>query len=286
MFNAHEGTLSQGRVGRSWWRRYPTWKEMDASRFKRASTGRWTVQARGMVSNGEPFMVTIGRGQSKLIGGGKSERRGLAPSIFMPVSSLCRAVEYQTKEVGKWSMVGCNPLSREGSREGCNYTRGGGNQVAGGSGMDAKEIQSLGTGGENLGERRFNLENSSAERRSLHRLEREMNSSILFEHGGGQRASPLWVARILLGRLFQECLVLGQAVKMFVKFQRREIMRCMVKLNDLEELVEPLLGGNSRASTSDLPKDTAMDLDEADGLQDVASADAQFSPNEANFGLV
>ena len=63
-------------------------------------------------------------------------------------------------------------------------------------------------------------------------------------------------------------------------------MRCMVKLNDLEELVEPPLGGNAGASTLDPPKDVAMDLDEADGLQEEANAKAQFSPDEANFGLV
>ena len=53
---------------------------------------------------------------------------------------------------------------------------------------------------------------------------------------------------------------------MFAKFQRRDIMRCMVKLNDLEELVEPPLGGNSGISTSDLSKDMEMDLDESDAL--------------------
>ena len=60
----------------------------------------------------------------------------------------------------------------------------------------------------------------------------------------------------------------------------------MVKLNDLEELAEPSLGRNSSASTSNLPKDATMDLDKADELQELASADAQFSPDEANFGLV
>ena len=73
---------------------------------------------------------------------------------------------------------------------------------------------------------------------------------------------------------------------MFAKFQGQEIMRCMVKLNDLEELAETTLGGNSGTSTSDLPKDATMDLDEADKLQEMASADAQFSADEANFGLV
>ena len=73
---------------------------------------------------------------------------------------------------------------------------------------------------------------------------------------------------------------------MFAKFQRREIMHCMVKLNNLEELAEPPLGGTPGASTSELPKDVAMDLDEVDGLQEAAYAVVQFSPGKANFGLV
>jgi hypothetical protein len=48
----------------------------------------------------------------------------------------------------------------------------------------------------------------------------------------------------------------------------------MVKLIDLEELTEPPLGGNLGASTSNLPKDTTMDLDKVDELQDDATMDA------------
>ena len=53
----------------------------------------------------------------------------------------------------------------------------------------------------------------------------------------------MWVMRILLGHLLKERMVLGQAIKQFAKFQRREIMRCMVKLNDLEDMAEPPLKG-------------------------------------------
>lgn len=60
----------------------------------------------------------------------------------------------------------------------------------------------------------------------------------------------------------------------------------MVKLDDLEELDEPPLGGNLGSSTSKLPKDVAMDLDEADEIQEEANAMTQFSPSEANFGVV
>lgn len=51
----------------------------------------------------------------------------------------------------------------------------------------------------------------------------------------------------MLGRLIWEQTAIGRAIKMFVKFQRREIMRGMVKLNDLEDLAEPLLHGSMEA---------------------------------------
>ena len=63
-------------------------------------------------------------------------------------------------------------------------------------------------------------------------------------------------------------------------------MRCMVKLNDLEELVEPPLGGTLGASTSAPPQDEAMDLEEEARRLAEANDMAQFSPREANFGLV
>ena len=44
-------------------------------------------------------------------------------------------------------------------------------------------------------------------------------------------------------------------MKSYAKFQRREIMRGLVKLNELEEVAEPQLGGLPEASTSSLPKD-------------------------------
>ena len=51
-------------------------------------------------------------------------------------------------------------------------------------------------------------------------------------------------------------------------------MRSMVKLQDLVDLVEPPLGGTSGASTSDHPKDEAMELDGEDEYQDEATAGA------------
>lgn len=63
-------------------------------------------------------------------------------------------------------------------------------------------------------------------------------------------------------------------------------MRCMVKLNDLEQLVEPALGETPRTSTSGLPKDEAMDLDEGVRIEEEANVVVQFSPNEAKIGLL
>jgi hypothetical protein len=58
------------------------------------------------------------------------------------------------------------------------------------------------------------------------------------------------VVRILLGRLLHERTTLDRAIKKFAKFQRREIMRGMVKLNDQEDLDEPPLAGDPKASPS------------------------------------
>ena len=69
-------------------------------------------------------------------------------------------------------------------------------------------------------------------------MEDNLNSALLFEHGGSQRASQLWITRILLGRLSQERKALGKAVEVFAKLQRRDIMRSMVKLHDLVDLAE------------------------------------------------
>lgn len=76
-----------------------------------------------------------------------------------------------------------------------------------------------GGGGEvNPGERWFNLETYPAERRALFHLEKEMEATLMFEHGGSQRAIQLWVTKILLKRLFRERLSLGRVVKSFEKF--------------------------------------------------------------------
>lgn len=122
------------------------------------------------------------------------------------------------------------PMSRRGSNESCNYSRLGGGRGVDGSGADEDAMQHHGREGEDPGVRWFSRENSPTEIHSLTCLEREMNSSLMFEHGGGKISNPLWVVHILLGRLFKECLVLGWAMEVFAKYQWREAMRFMVKL--------------------------------------------------------
>lgn len=93
----------------------------------------------------------------------------------------CREVVLQTTIVVNSEMTGHNTLSREGSLEGCNYSRCGGDHGVGGLWKEAGKTQVPGHGGENSGERWFNLENTSAERCSLCHLECELDTSLQFE---------------------------------------------------------------------------------------------------------
>lgn len=136
------------------------------------------------------------------------------------------------------------------------------------------------------GECWFTMENSSAERRALLRLEKELEATLLFEHRGEYGASPHWVIRILLGRLFRERLSLGRAVKSFAKFQRRKMMRGLVKLNELEDVVEPLLGDNQERSVSRLPRDEPMNMEAEDAVLEEAEDDARFNPRESRLELL
>lgn len=129
-------------------------------------------------------------------------------------------------------------------------------------------------------ERWFNQETSTVEQRDSFRLEKELEATLGFEHGRRQQASPLWVTRIMLGRLFKERLDLGRAIKAFAKFQHREIMRSLVKVNDLEELVEPPLGGVPEASTSGPSREELRDMEMEDAMRDAANEDPNYSPGE------
>ena len=89
------------------------------------------------------------------------------------------------------------------------------------------------------GEWWFCQENSQAEIHTLFCLEEDLNSTLLFEHGGGQRPNELWLTHILLGCLSQERTTLGKAMEVFAKLQRRDIMHSMVKLHGLVDLAKP-----------------------------------------------
>ena len=52
----------------------------------------------------------------------------------------------------------------------------------------------------------------------------------------------------------------------------------MVKINNLEEKVEPSLSGTMGASTSRNQRDDAMDVEESVGLQEEARLATHFSP--------
>ena len=91
-------------------------------------------------------------------------------------------------------------------------------------------------------------------------MEDELHSTLLIEHGGGQWPNKLWITRILLERLSRERTLLGKAVEVFVKLQRRDIIRSMVKIHDLVDLAEPPWRNMSKASTSDWSREDAMDL--------------------------
>ena len=74
-----------------------------------------------------------------------------------------------------------------------------------------------GQGEEDLGERWFHQENYRAEIHTLSHLEDDLNSALLFEHGGGQHVSQLWITRILLGCFSWERTALGKVVEVFEK---------------------------------------------------------------------
>ena len=81
-------------------------------------------------------------------------------------------------------------------------------------------------------------------------------------------------------------MTLGRAIKSFVKFQRWEIMRGLVKLNDLEEVVEPPLGGTPEATTLGQPKDEMLDLEVDDAVSEEDNEVAHFSPGETQINLL
>ena len=71
----------------------------------------------------------------------------------------------------------------------------------------------------------------------------------------------LWVARILLGRLFHERLALGRTVRVFAKHYRKEVMHRLVKIQDLVDLAEPLMGGLFASMSMGQRRNDEMELD-------------------------
>lgn len=79
---------------------------------------------------------------------------------------------------------------------------------------------------------------------------------------------------------------LGRVVKVIAKFQRREIMRSLVKVNELEELVEPPLGSILEASTSGPSREELHGMEMGDAMWDAKNEDPDFSPGEVCVGLL
>ena len=204
----------------------------------------------------------------------------------MVVMTLCVQEVLPPQLLALWKMV----------ERGSNYSAGAtvdgsGGRLKRGSGSSHPEktiveVRQGGGGEVNLGERWFNLETSPTERRALFHLERETDTTLMFKHGGNWRESQLWVTGILLGRLFQERLSLGRVVKYFAKFQRREIMRGLVKLNEMEEVAETPLGGLPEASSLSMPRDDTQDLDDDEAALEEEGEAERFSLSESQLGLL
>ena len=153
------------------------------------------------------------------------------------------------------------------------------------TGKSVDEGQSRECGGGTLVENCFNAENSATDRRILASLERELQAAFRFEDDNGRLANSVWVVRILLGRLLQERIALGQAIKQFAKFQWHEIMCGMVKLNDLEDMVELPLNGSIEASPRNKRPQGGNDMEAKAGNYKGAPSSRPFSPEANHPGL-
>ena len=81
-------------------------------------------------------------------------------------------------------------------------------------------------------------------------------------------------------------MALGHAIKKYAKFQCREIMRCIVKLNDLEDMVEHPLDGVPEALSSAMRQNELMDIEVEVGRQVGANNTTQFNTDNDTLGLV
>lgn len=197
-----------------------------------------------MESNRDPFMAPSGLDLGANIGRDRVIGKDISFIVFWQGWSECWLVHRTLVLVAMQRMVERSPKSRGDSRDGCrcNCSYCGGRSF-GGFGKEAEDFSTMQGEEEDWGELSFKWENSQAKRRSLLYLERELDAVLHFEHGddtgGDLKANPIWVTHILLGRLFREHQALGRAAKLFAQFQHSQIMRCMVKINKLEEKAEP-----------------------------------------------
>ena len=79
--------------------------------------------------------------------------------------------------------------------------------------------------------------------------------------------------------------MLGKAVEVFIKLQRIDIMRSMVKLQDLVDLAKPQWRNMAEASTSGRSKEDAMDLEAEVANREEDVAEPPPSLGEENLGL-
>lgn len=182
----------------------------------RARYGERPVGGQTIESNREPFMAPLGWGQGIIKGNnrvmGKHNCLGL---LLLRVKSWVRVMQGSMKRVGERSTARQSPMATDDSRDGCHCSRYRGCND-GGSSRDHEFNTSL------MEEIDAPGENSPSKRRTMMRLERELEVALRFEHRDdddrGLRSNPIWITKILLGRLFREHQVLGKVVKPFAHF--------------------------------------------------------------------
>ena len=72
---------------------------------------------------------------------------------------------------------------------------------------------------------------------------------------------------------------------MFSKHYHKEVMRSVVKIQDLVDLVEPYLGGLSASTSAGQRRNDEMELDAEEEESKPSAQDGQGSPIKANIGL-
>ena len=146
-----------------------------------------------MESSGAPFMTPLVCGPCSKLRGDGGAWRSIPLVGFMAIVSLHREVYPPPQVQGKSVMAGSCPLFQEVSTESGNFSQCRHGCNPGGTGKEVEEVRPVGTRAVNPGEWWFNLQTTPAERRALFCLEREIDATLMFEHGGGQKTGQLWV---------------------------------------------------------------------------------------------